>query len=84
MARTLALHVEIPASRELAITLPANVPVGPAEIGMVVTSSCDSQASTLGDLANSEFFGMWRERTDLGDSVEFPGNIRSEEWKRPC
>jgi hypothetical protein len=82
MVKTMNVNAEIPASRELLITLPNDVPIGPAEIVVVISPSSHSQASTLGDLADSEFFGMWRERTDLGDSVEFARNLRSEAWKR--
>jgi hypothetical protein len=81
MVRTLNVNADIPASRELLIT-PDDVPTGPAEIVVVISPSSHSQVSTLGHLANSEFFGMWRERTDLGDGVEFAHNLRSEAWKR--
>jgi hypothetical protein len=31
---------------------------------------------TAGELANSEIVGMWADREDIGDSVEFVNNIR--------
>jgi hypothetical protein len=81
MIRTINLSIEIPPSREFRITLPDDVPAGPAEIVMVVSSSPVSRSSNLGDLANSEFFGMWRERKDLGDSVEFARGLGFEPVK---
>jgi hypothetical protein len=59
MVRTVNLNTHIPANRELHILLPADIPTGPAEIVLVVSSSVTSTASTLGELADSEFFGMW-------------------------
>jgi hypothetical protein len=82
MVRTLNLNADIPPNRELHITLPADVPLGPAEIVLVVSSSAASTQSTLGTLADSEFFGMWSDRTDITDSFEFAREIRSQGWKR--
>ena len=82
MVRTLNLTADIPANRELHITLPADFPQGLADIVLVVSPSKEQKASTLGDLLNSEFFGMWRDRTDIGDSVDFARDLRCEGWKR--
>ncbi len=59
MVRILNLKADIPANRELDlhITLPADVPLGPAEIALVVSSTAASKSATLGDLLDSEFFG---------------------------
>jgi hypothetical protein len=65
MATTLNLHADIPANRELRIALPPDVPEGPAEITVVVSPASSPSAATLGDLAQSEFFGLWRNRTDI-------------------
>ncbi len=56
MSRNINLNVEIPASRELAISLPEDIPVGPAEIVMVVSSSPTPKVPTLGDRK----FGIFR------------------------
>ena len=82
MVRTVNLTTDIPASREIHITLPADVPLGPAEVVVVVSSSAPIMPSTLGDLLNSEFFGMWRDRTDIADSLKFAEELRSQGWKR--
>jgi hypothetical protein len=82
MVRTVNLNTDIPANRELRILLPEDIPPGPAEIVLVVSSSADSAASTLGELADSEFFGMWRDRPDIKDSYEFAQHLRSQCWKR--
>jgi len=82
MVKRLNLNAEIPPNRELRITLPGDVPVGPAEIEVVVSSPPQSGVSTLGDFALSEFFGMWRDRGDIEDSSQFARRLRSNGWKR--
>ena len=82
MVKTVNLNTDIPPSRELHITLPADVPTGPAEIVVVVSSPTRSSSSTLGALAGSEFFGIWRDRSDIEDSFKFAQTLRSEGWKR--
>jgi hypothetical protein len=82
VVKTVNLNADIPANRELRITLPADVPVGPAEIVLVVSSSDRSTLPTLGDFATSEFFGMWRDRSDIVDSVQFARDLRAEGWRR--
>ena len=84
MVRTVNLTTDIPPNREVRVTLPADVPTGPAEIVVVVASRAGSPARTLGDLLRSEFFGMWRDRTDIDDSAEFARRLRVEAWSRPA
>jgi predicted nucleic acid-binding protein len=80
MVKKLNLNAEIPPNRELHITLPNDVPSGPAEIVLVVSSSTRPSDSTLGALAGSDFFGLWKDRPDITDS--FAQTLRSEGWKR--
>jgi hypothetical protein len=82
MTKTVTLNAEIPASRELRITLPADVPTGSAKIVITVSPSGSPPHSTFGDLLNSEFFGMWRDRPDIENSSEFARKLRSKGWKR--
>jgi hypothetical protein len=82
VVRTVNLNADIPPNRELRITLPSDVPVGPAEIVLVVSSPDRVSGRTLGDFKNSEFFGMWRDRSDITDSVQFARGLRSEGWRR--
>jgi hypothetical protein len=82
MVRTFSLNANIPENREVKICLPTDVPTGPAEIVLVVSSSESSTASTLDEFGDSEFFGMWRDRSDIKNSFEFARDLRSEGWKR--
>ena len=80
MVETLNLSAEIPLNRELHIALPNDVPTGPAEVVLVVSSSTRPSDATLGALAGSDFFGIWEDRPDITDS--FAQTLRSEGWKR--
>ena len=82
MVKTINITADVPPNREVRLTLPADVPVGPAEIVVVVASRAVAPARTLGDLARSEFFGMWRDRPDLEDSIAFARRLRAEAWSR--
>ncbi len=82
MVRTINLATDIPSSRELRILLPPDVPTGPAELVVVVVASRERSTRTLGDLVRSEFFGMWRDRADIGDSAEYARQLRAEAWRR--
>jgi len=83
MVRTVTLHAEIPVSRELRITLPADVPTGSAAIVIMVSSTGSSTSPTFDDLLKSEFLGMWRDRADIEDSGEFARKLRLEGWNNP-
>jgi hypothetical protein len=82
MIKTINLITEISPDREVRITLPSDVPPGPAEIVVVVAPTTGPIGHTLGELLGSEFFGMWRDRTDIDDSVTFARRLRSEAWSR--
>ncbi|MBI3788541.1 MAG: hypothetical protein HY276_09855 [Ignavibacteriales bacterium] len=81
MTRTINLTTNVPADRKVNIVLPSDVPVGPAEMEIRVTPS-EEKILTVGDFLRSEFFGMWRNRTDIEDSVEFAQRLRAEAWSR--
>ena len=82
MVTTFNVSTDVTADHKVQITLPDDVPVGPAEMVVVVISGAPAEAHTLRDLAESEFFGMWRDRDDIGDSQEFARKLREEGWRR--
>jgi hypothetical protein len=82
MVKTISVTTEITTDRELHITLPPDTPLGPAEIVIVVAPQAAHASSTFGDLLHSEFFGMWRERSDIEDSTAFARRLRTEGWSR--
>jgi hypothetical protein len=83
MVKTVTLNADIPVSRELHITLPADVPTGSAAIVIMVSPTGFSTSPTFDDLLKSEFLGMWGDRADIEDSVEFSRKLRSEGWNKP-
>jgi len=82
MIRTLSLTTDVPPDHKVQIVLPDDIPTGVAEIVVVVALRAPKTQRTLGDLERSEFFGMWRDRPDIGDSVEFARRLRAEAWSR--
>lgn len=80
--KTFNINTEILPNREMQITLPDDIPLGPAQIVIIVASSTQTQPPTYGDFLNSEFFGMWKDRTDITDSVEFAQQLRQQAWSR--
>jgi hypothetical protein len=55
MVRTVTLNADIPVSRELRITLPADVPTGSAAIVIMVSPTGSLTSPTFDDLLKSEF-----------------------------
>jgi hypothetical protein len=80
MFKTMNLHAEIPDNHELHITLPNDVPTGPADVVLVISTDNQEKTRTLKDLSESEFIGMWKDRADIGD--DFAQRLRTEGWKR--
>ncbi len=80
--KTVRLRARVPANRELTVHLPDDVPEGAADITVTVEPADEPGLRTLGDLLDSEFFGMWRDREDITDSVAFARRLRDQEWNR--
>jgi hypothetical protein len=82
MVKTVYLKTDVGQDREVRLTLPDDVPVGPAEITLIVTPVVEKSLPTLGEFAESEFFGMWKDREDVGAGSDFARKLREEGWKR--
>jgi hypothetical protein len=77
--RTITSKVVIPADRQLHISVPEDVPPGPAEIVLVIVPEAVAErGATAEDLLRSPLFGLWKDRTDIGDSVEHARNLRAK------
>ncbi len=83
MVKSVTFNAEIPPNRELRITLPTDIPTGSAAITVLVSTADHLNAVTFKDLLNSEFLGMWRDRTDINNSVEYARKLRLEGWIQP-
>jgi len=82
MAHTITVRTQVPDSRSVQVQLPLDVPVGDAEMVIVVVPSRSTARSTGRDLLESDVFGMWADRTDIEDSVEFARRLRNQVWTR--
>ena len=81
-SNTFNLSLTIPANRELKITLPPDTPLGPMDITVIMTPQTDTPIATLGDLAQSAFFGLWQDRDDIEDNSAFAQALREGAWER--
>ena len=81
--RIVTLTTTVTPERTLTIRIPEEIPTGPAEVIVVFAAEHPSRPHrTLGELRASEFFGMWRYRTDLPDSPTLARTLREQAWKR--
>ena len=80
MTKTLQLTAEIPPNREILIQVPLDFPTGLARV--VLESAPETGGHTLGELARSEFFGLWKDRSDIEDSASFARDLRRRAWDR--
>ena len=78
--RSIRFSTNVPISRKLEIQLPADVPPGPAEVAVCVESEerQGGGTGTLGDLARSALCGIWADRADIRDSVQFARDLRRQ------
>lgn len=79
--KTLSLKREVQMDRTLEIQIPEDVPLGPAEVVIVIFPEkprTASKSGTAGDLLRSDLFGLWKDREDIGDSLEFARRLRME------
>jgi hypothetical protein len=83
--KTITCKVVIPTNRQLQIPVPEDVPPGPAEIVVVIVpETVPERGGTAGDLLRSPLFGLWKDRTDIGDSVEYARKLHAKAEQRHC
>ena len=83
--KTLSLRSEVQADRRLEIQIPEDVPLGPVEVVVVIFPEKLETARkplTAGDLLRSPLFGLWKDREDIEDSIEFSRRLRMEAERR--
>jgi hypothetical protein len=81
--KTIACKVVIPSDRQLHLVVPEDVPPGPVEVVLVIAPDIQpEQGLTAGDLLRSSLCGIWKDRTDIGDSLAYARKLRTEaEWR---
>lgn len=77
--KTVTCKVVIPANRQLHITIPEEIPPGPAEVVLVIVPETPSaRGLTAGDLLRSPLCGIWKDRANIGDSIEYARTLRAK------
>ena len=82
MHRSLNIHADVAPDHTVSIQLPTDVPVGPIELVVQIPVNGDAKIRTFGDLLRSPAFGIWANRTDIGDTLDFARRLRDESWRR--
>ena len=83
--KTITCKVVIPIDRQLKITIHEDVPPGPAEVVIVIVPEAIAEkGGTAGDLLRSPLFGLLKDRTDIGDIVEYARKLRAKAERSRC
>jgi hypothetical protein len=72
----------IPPDHRLVVEVPPELPAGPAEVVVRVAEPVARARGTGDDLLASGLFGIWKDRSDIDDSVEFARSIRQHAERR--
>ena len=81
--KTIACKVVIPSDRQLHLVVPEDVPPGPAEVVLVIAPDIQPEKGlTAGDLRRSPLCGIWKDRTDIGDSLAYARKLRTKAERR--
>ena len=73
----------VPTDHRLVIQVPEEVPAGPAEVVVRSVEVPSLAPGTAADLLALGLFGMWKDRTDITDSIEFARELRRRAERRP-
>lgn len=85
MNTTMVIRTKILPGRNVRIRVPESVPLGPANITLVITPEQKNSVEpggTAAELANSLLFGLWADRTDIADSVAYARELRAQAERR--
>ena len=85
VSTTLVVRTNIPPDRSVRIRVPESVPLGPANITLVITPeqrSTHEPGGTAAELAHSPVFGLWADRTDITDSTAYARELRTQAERR--
>jgi len=81
--KAVVYKVVIPADRQLCIAVPKDIPPGPAEVVLIIAPQAPGEEDmTAGDLLRSPLCGIWKDRRDISDSVEFARSLRAKAEQR--
>jgi hypothetical protein len=66
----------VPTDHRLVVQVPEEVPAGPAEVVVRSVEAPSVGRGTGADLLASGLFGIWENRSDITDSLEFARELR--------
>jgi hypothetical protein len=74
----------VTASQIIRELLEAHLPPGPPVVDAEMESGAPQRAGQelVAELTANGMIGAWRERTDIGDSVEYARKLRERVWRR--
>ena len=81
--KTFTLKAVIPANGQLQIPVPEEVSPGEEVLITLVTETQGGKRLTAGHLLRSPLFGMWKDRTDIRDTIDFARKLRAEAERGP-
>jgi len=76
------IRTVIPKDHRLQVDVPTEIPAGPAEVVVRSVTELGEACGTGADLLASGLFGLWKDRTDIADSVAFARRLRQEAESR--
>ncbi len=84
MIRTINLTMDVRPDQPLSINIPGDVPAGVANVTVIIAprERENTNSRTLNELLTSGLIGMWRDRSDIYDSVTYARELRDRAWTR--
>ncbi len=82
MFHTVTTDGEVQSDHTLVLTVPADLPPGPVTVTITSEAHVPDRISTLGDLLESGFVGMWADRKDLPRTDNEFSVWRRKLWER--
>ena len=81
--KTYNFKKKIPKNRKIELELPEDAPTGDVELVLVVSPEKErSSESNVQEILNSGLVGIWKDRKDITDSVEYARELRRKAEKR--
>jgi len=81
--KSATIRTIVPTDHRLVVQVPEEVPAGPAEVIVRSVEAVSVAQGTAADLLASGLFGIWKNRTDITDSIEFARELRRRAEQRP-
>ncbi len=82
MTRTISMQVDVPPDHRLLIPVPKNIPVGPAQVIIIIGLDRKRPAGTATEMVSSPLFGLWARRNDIDDSLAYARQLRVQAERR--